>query len=446
MKNFILSLAVLGTFTSAMAEGYQVNSLSARQGGMGHTGVAQKLGAESMYFNPAGLGFMENTADFTAAINGVMPTATATVNGKDYTTDNKVSTPILINAAFSIYDNLKAGISFYTPYGSSINWGENWAGAVLNQKVSLATYTIQPTVSWRITPALSVGIGLNMAWGSVDLYKGLVCPSTLDIMLAAMGNDYRFGNTIPASVNLKGTSGFGWGFNVGAMYDINSQWTAGASFRSKMNMKVKSGDASLSYANDIARGVLQSSLDVLNKANFKAEMPMPYVLSFGVAYKPVPKLLLALDAQLTGWSAYKSLDIEFLDDKLTAYNQHLDKDYHNSWTLRLGAQYGLTDRLDLRAGFIADFTPVDNMHYNPETPGMTKLEPSAGFSFRPYHGLSIDFSMLYVAGTGKDNASCEFTDLLAARMPQLGLPATQTFTADYRLHAFVPSIGVSYSF
>lgn len=446
MKKFLLAIAVLGAFSTAMAEGYQINSLSARQGGMGHTGVAQKLGAESMYFNPAGLGFMENTADFTAAINGVIPTATATVDGKDYTTDNKVSTPIMFNAAFSIYDNLKAGIAFYTPYGSSINWGENWPGAILNQKVSLATYTIQPTISWRITPALSVGIGLNMAWGSVDLYKGLVCPSTLDMMLAAMGNDYRFNNTMPASVNLKGTSEFGWGFNVGAMYDINSQWTAGVSFRSKMNMKVKSGDASLSYANDIARGVLQSSLDVLNMANFKAEMPMPYVLSFGVAYKPVAKLLLAMDAQLTGWSAYKSLDIEFLDDKLTAYNQHLDKDYKNSWALRLGAQYGLTERLDVRAGFIADFTPVDGLHYNPETPGMTKLEPSVGFSFRPYQGLSIDFSMLYVAGVGKNNASCEYIDLLAARMPQLGLPATRTFSADYRLHAFVPSIGVSYSF
>lgn len=38
---------------AAMAEGYQINTLSARQLGMGHTGTALKLGSESMIFNPA---------------------------------------------------------------------------------------------------------------------------------------------------------------------------------------------------------------------------------------------------------------------------------------------------------------------------------------------------------------------------------------------------------
>ncbi|MDE7459746.1 MAG: outer membrane protein transport protein, partial [Paramuribaculum sp.] len=46
-----------------MAEGYQVNTLSAKQLGMGHVGVAMKLGAESMLFNPAGLAFSDKTLD-----------------------------------------------------------------------------------------------------------------------------------------------------------------------------------------------------------------------------------------------------------------------------------------------------------------------------------------------------------------------------------------------
>ena len=50
----LLSLSTL----AASAEGYQINTLSARQNGMGHTGTAMKLGAESMIFNPAGLGFL----------------------------------------------------------------------------------------------------------------------------------------------------------------------------------------------------------------------------------------------------------------------------------------------------------------------------------------------------------------------------------------------------
>ncbi len=95
---------------------------------------------------------------------------------------------------------------------------------------------------------------------------------------------------------------------------------------------------------------------------------------------------------------------------------------------------------------LIDTTPVNMQHYNPETPGMTKIGPSAGLSFRPVPSLSIDFGFMYVAGTGADNASCTYTDLLAAKFPALNLPAQNTFTADYSTKAFVPSLGISYSF
>lgn len=442
IKKLFVAALTLASSLSLMAEGYQVNTLSARQGGMAHTGTALKLGAESQLFNPAGMGFMDRTLDISASISGVMATGYATIDGTRYETNNKVSTPLMASAAFSIYDFLKAGITVYTPYGSSINWSENWPGAVLNQSVDMATYTIQPTIAWKITPRLSVGAGLTIAWGNVDLNKGLVVPSTVDMTLAASGLPFRFGDTTPASVNLTGTASVAAGYNIGIMYDINDRWTAGASYRSLMKMRVKAGNASVSYANDIARAAL-ASLDVLNEANFTAEMPMPAVLSLGASYRPTDRLTLALDAQLTFWSSYRNLDIEFLSQQLTPYNQHLVKDYSDSWAFRLGAQYGLTDRFDLRAGFIVDLSPVNKCNYNPETPGMTKLEPTVGFSFRPMANFSIDFSATYVAGLGIDQAKCEYVDLLAK---SLGLPSDREFVADYKVHAFVPSIGLSYSF
>ena len=111
------------------------------------------------------------------------------------------------------------------------------------------------------------------------------------------------------------------------MYNINEQWTVGASYRSKMGMKVKAGNAHVKYANAIAQGILGESLDLINEANFTAEMPCPWVLSLGASYKPVDRLTLALDARLTGWKAYKTLDIEFLSEQLTGYNQYITKNY-----------------------------------------------------------------------------------------------------------------------
>ncbi|MDE7407871.1 MAG: outer membrane protein transport protein, partial [Muribaculaceae bacterium] len=376
MKKIFISLMAMTTSLVSMAEGYQVNTLSARQNGMGHTGTALKLRSESMIFNPAGLGFMDEQLDLSGSITAIFATGNATLpNGSKYTTDNTASTPMSANLGFSIYPNLKAGISFYTPYGSNINWTDNWPGAMLNQSVKLSCFTVQPTLAWKITPSLSVGAGLMLTWGNVDLNKGLVSPAIS-------------GGITPAAVNLNGTASMAFGANVGAMYDISSQWTVGASFRSKMNMKVKSGLASVNYTVESLKPQLSDSFGTIDQTNFKAEMPCVSILNIGTAYKPNSRWTFALDAQLSFWNQYKTLCIDFdlPDTPITlpsgqtiTYDQVLPKNYRNSWTFHAGAEWKATERFDLRCGIVVDTAPMRTDNYNPETPGMTKIEPSVGF-------------------------------------------------------------------
>lgn len=440
MKKLFIAAAAAAAFAMpAMAEGYQINTLSAKQNGMGHTGTALHLGAESQIFNPAGMGWLDKSFELSASVSPIFANAECKLlsTGEKYKTDNKAATPLSVNAAFSIYDNFKAGVAFYTPYGSSINWTDNWPGADLNQSVSLRVFTIQPTISWRILPRLSVGAGLMVTWGNVDLNKGLVSPTGFNTVMAGLGSDFRVGTTVPASVNLKGNAHPRIGVNVGVMYDINDQWTVGANFRSEMKMKVKAGEASVRYSSIQVGEMLEKILPALgkvNKAEFSAEMPCAAIYNAGVSYKPIKPLVLAFDLQFTQWSAYKQLDIKFADPVLSDFDQSIPKDYHDSWTFHLGAQYTLTPRLDLRAGLMLDTSPIDKNHYNPETPGMTKLEPSLGLSFRPIEILSIDLGLLYVAGLGADNRSCTYKDFVLGE---------RDFVADYKLNAFCPSIGVT---
>lgn len=440
MKKLIAAataLALAGAGFSSLAEGYQVNTLSARQMGMGHTGVAQKLGAESMIFNPAGMAFMTGTIDFSGSFTGTFAHAKATLpNGTTYTTDNTPSTPMAVNLGMSVYKSLKAGVSFYTPYGSGINWGENWPYAVLNQSVTLKAFTLQPTLSWAILPNLSIGAGAMVTWGTVDLDKGLVSGAAFNAV-----NPLWPADNTAASLNLNGKAAVTVGVNAGVLWSINSKVSVGASFRSKMNLTVKSGTASITYANETAQNIIESKapLGLLNHANFTATMPAAAVWNLGVAYRPTSRLLLAFDAQLTQWSAYKSLNVEFLADLPPVLKyQNIPKNYRNAMTYKLGAQYSLTPRLELRAGLMIDTTPVRSDNYNPETPGMTKINPSIGFSFSPLPRFSIDASLLYVAGLGVDNASITTADLLTQ--------SPVSFSANYKVHAWSPSIGLSYRF
>ena len=125
MKQFTTAVVAAIVALGASAEGYQVNTFSAKQEGMGHVGVAMKLGAESQIFNPGALAFMNKTMEISGAVSGIKATANAYLpDGTHVTSSNKVSTPMNFSAAFRIYDNLYAGVTLYTPYGSSINWGD----------------------------------------------------------------------------------------------------------------------------------------------------------------------------------------------------------------------------------------------------------------------------------------------------------------------------------
>ena len=67
------------------------------------------------------------------------------------------------------------------------------------------------------------------------------------------------------------------GYIVGVMYDILPNLTFGASYRSKMEMKVAKGNAAVNYGNEVARTLLGSTLDDISATNFAASMPCPYV-------------------------------------------------------------------------------------------------------------------------------------------------------------------------
>ena len=129
-KKLTILAAAIAMTAPAFAEGYQVNSLSARQTGMGHTGVALKLGSESMFFNPGALSFLDKNIDFNASYTMIKPNVSAKMpDGTKYDNMTTCATPIAAHFGMKVYDNFAAGISFYTPYGSKIDWSDNWPGA-----------------------------------------------------------------------------------------------------------------------------------------------------------------------------------------------------------------------------------------------------------------------------------------------------------------------------
>ncbi|MFR9566054.1 MAG: outer membrane protein transport protein, partial [Rikenellaceae bacterium] len=246
MKRFLCLITAFAALVSTVqAEGYQVNTLSAKQLGMGHVGVSMKLDSESLWFNPAGAAYQESRFHISGGVTAIDSHAEySTIN--NYTdpvvttkSDNPLSTPIYFYANFKATEDLSLGLSFNTPFGSSMNWGDSWSGAHIIQDISLMAYSLQPTVSYKfLDDRMSVGVGLMLSWGTVNLSRSLL-PISMNSTIAAMVGDYgaditAVGDNPLVSAEISADTKLAVGVNVGVMYDINERWTVGASYRSRI--------------------------------------------------------------------------------------------------------------------------------------------------------------------------------------------------------------------
>lgn len=483
MKRLFLLLASVAITSTALAEGYQVNTLSAKQLGMGHVGTGMKLNSESIHFNPAATAFQTSKFDISAGITGIFTKATYTANN-DYTgakpysadSDNKMATPMYVYFNYKPIDKLAIGISLTTPYGSSMNWGDNWKGAHLIQSINLQSFSVQPTVSYKICDKLAIGAGMMIAWGNFDLSRSMLpvgaqTNSLIATALTASGmGQYApiitaAGDNALVSAKLQGDAKIAIGANVGIMYDINDEWTLGFSYRSKMKMKATKGTAELKYLNKDVQSILEKTgfIPALNQGTFTAELPMPTNLTWGVSFRPTKKWEFAVDLQWVGWSAYKDLNVSFNEPELKLEDINSVKNYDNTLIFRFGGQFHANKYLTARMGMYVDESPVRSDYLNPETPSMTKVSYTAGLSIRPTKFMSIDIAYGYISSADPERTgSYPYFNSLAYKITYAGAigqgasdavadatakkAANQPFSGNYSLSAHTLSLGLSFSF
>lgn len=493
MKKLILVLAAAAIATGAYAEGYQVNNMSAKQTGMGHVGTAMKLNSESIFFNPAASAFQSSRFDISAGFTGILSNVryqSLPTLGNDYTSgpseksDNKLSTPIHVYFNYKPTERLAVGLGFYTPYGSSMNWGNNWSGAHLVQEINLTAFTFQPTVSYKICDRLSIGAGLMVSWGNFDLSRSLLSPTTRRGLIAGMidpkitqlegainsgaltgealaqatatlqtleGAKGYLNNTMSQSLvsaKLEGDADVAVGVNAGFLWDITDEWSLAMTYRSRLNMKVGKGHATMNIDPTAAALIAQLGqlspgtelIPGLDKGTFNAELPLPTTVTWGVSFRPAVKWELAVDLQWTGWSAYKALNVVFNEEELGIKPIYSVKNYSNTLAFRFGAQYRATDFITARMGMYVDESPVSSDYLNPETPSMTKVAYTAGISLRPTKFMSIDLAYCYVSSADPERSGS---------YPVYGYTSgklEEVFSGNYKLHANVFSLGVGFNF
>ncbi|MES2762978.1 MAG: outer membrane protein transport protein [Bacteroidota bacterium] len=355
------------------AQGFQVNLQGQRQQGMGGAGTACMQDAAALFFNPGGASFV----DWNSVIVGVTPTfargAFMDANTNNVSrTNSPVSTPFAAYGLFEIKDSskLKLGLAIYTPFGSTVQWEDGWTGRFALTRLELRAIFIQPTVSYKITKKLGIGAGFVYATGKVNLQK--------DIPLIDLDGNYGY-------AELSGKAN-GYGFNAGVYFEPIEKLSIGLTYRSKVIMEVKSGQATFKVPSSVAANFPDGT--------FKSKLPLPSVTTLGFGYKAAEKLSFALDINYVGWKAYDTLSFDYENNTASLIDTKSARMYKNTFAFRAGAQYKIDTHFAARLGLAYGITPVQNGYVTPETPDANRINYTAGIGYETKH-LKIDASFLF---------------------------------------------------
>lgn len=398
---------ILATPFAINAQGYQVNLQGQVQQGMGGAGTAYMQDASALFFNPGGASFVRRNS-----VNiGVSPTIPNGQfldknTGMTSRTKSPVSYPFAAYGLFGASDTskLKFGLAIYTPFGSTVEWEEGWIGRFALTRLQLQAIFFQPTVSYKITNKLGIGAGFVYANGKVNLQKDIP-------VIDASGN---YGHA-----ELDGKAN-GYGFNAGIYFKPIEKFSIGLTYRSKVMMKIKEGDAKFTVPASLATN--------FPNGKFKAELPLPQVVTLGLAYNVNEKLALALDINYVGWKAYDTLSFDYANNTASLADTKSARMYKNTFAFRLGGQYKITEAFAARLGVAYGISPVQSGYLTPETPDANRVNYTIGLGYTFNKTFGINASFLFTT-LKRDDTNLE-----------TGLSGT------YQTNVCIPGISLFYNF
>ncbi len=403
MKRILISTALLAGVCT-YAGGFRVSLQGVKQLAMAHTS-AHAEDASIAFFNPAGISFIPSKLSVAAGGFGAISSVTYQNfdTRQSYETDNPIGTPLYAAVAYKVLDNVSVGISFTTPFGSTIQRPEDWAGREIVQKMSLKSMYFQPIVSVKLAPWASVGVSYIYATGSVDWDKAIT----------------GFSGTL----NIKDEKATGQGFGMGFYFRPEDNLDLSIAYRSPVNMKAENGTATFNVSQAIYPLL---GLNANGQDKFTATLPLAEEYTLGATYKITPSWKISAEMNYTGWEKYEKLTLDF--ENAPAGNQTdptvlvNPKNFHNTRTYRLGTEYKFNSMIAGRLGWYYDESPYEDNNFIPETPSFDANVATGGIGLN-FGNLGVDLAaaVSFPKSRTFNNQNIHFAGQAKARTYYFGL-------------------------
>ncbi len=299
MKNITRPLLTLSALTLAMqagASGFALNESTASAAGTAYAGRGSNVeDASILAVNPAGIALLERT-EITLGGAIVAPKGefegTGSIgpywqeSGKD---DSFLEATVVPFGFFAtpINEKLSFGLGIYAPFGATSDYENDWVGRYMADKTVVKVVNLQPTIAYKFSDELSIGLGLIGSYAEGELTRSLFT-----------GIDTETGAQLPDGLSEMTGDGWSYGWSLGAIWQPIASTSLGLSYRSAVKHTLE-GEAEVTLPTP-ARITEKASLDIT----------LPEQVEISLTHKLDNRFTLMAGATWTRWSRFEELVIE----------------------------------------------------------------------------------------------------------------------------------------
>lgn len=392
--------------------------------GMGNAfagGSAIADDASTLAFNPAGMSRLKGN-QLVAAGHYVSPQATYSDSGSTDGLGSSLSgsevdggvDAIILNlyTVSELNDKWHLGMAVHAPFGMTTEYDDDWVGRYHALTSALTTINFTPSVAYRHSDKLSLGLGLTAQYVDVKLSSAIdfggLCAAQEPTHLPA-GTCNTMGLIPQQSDGYAEISGSNWsyGWNAGLLYTLSESQRVGLSYRSAVTQDV-TGKANFTVPGEAAALIASSGAFVDTDANARVTLPASASVSYWQQLNP--KMAVLADATWTNWAVFDELRIQY--DNYDEFGNLLQPDsvttenWKNTWRVALGMNYTLDDTVMLRAGLALDQGVISDARYRtPRIPDGERRWLSFGGRYRISDEtvLNAGYSHLFVDNLEMNN-------------------------------------------
>jgi len=376
------------------ASGFAIIDQSVSSMGTAYSGISvQAEDATTIFFNPAGMSKLEGRS-ISAGMHLIMPNVHFNSSSGKASGGNAGSLAMVPDFYFvtPINHKMKFGFAINSPFGLGVEYDDGWEGRYHALKSNMLTVNLNPAISYAFNDQISVAVGFNAQYVQLKLTNaidfGTVCQHALSV--AACNAAGITPQNLDGHFKGKGDD-WGFGFNVGVLYEPILGTRIGIAYRSKIEYTLQ-GDAKFKVPTSAAFLALSGAFA---NTGVEGDLTVPETLSIGLFQQLNKQWEVMADLTWTRWERFKQLAMHF--DNPQQPDEVQQEQWKNTFRYSLGFNYKPTVDWLFRLGVAYDEAPITSAGLRtPRIPDANRYWFSIGTGYKLNAALSVDIAYIHL--------------------------------------------------